>query len=186
MKNLEWKAELRDADLARLLCKKLGAERVARIRQTDTFYNIARGRLKKREAVVLGGDDPGASSEPVEYIFYERPDTVRPRVSAYHIMTEGELAARYGASPIPEWIVVSKTRELYLHESARLHIDDVRELGWYLEFEIVLDGSMTMEDADRRAGELRATFAPALGEPVASSYADLLAQTKSIDPGAGS
>ena len=186
MKNLEWKAELRDPNLARLLCKKIGAERVARIHQTDTFFNVARGRLKKREASVL--DDAGreASSEPVEYIFYERPDTVRPRVSAYHILTEDELAARYGASPLPEWIVVTKTRELYMHESVRLHIDDVRGLGWHLEFEIVLGESASMDDADRRAGQLRATFAPALGEPVASSYADLLAQTKSIDPGAGS
>jgi len=182
MKNLEWKAELRDPNLARLLCKKIGAQRVARIRQRDTFFHVARGRLKKRESCVV--DDAGRTieREPTEYIFYERPDTVRPRVSEYLVLTRTELVARYGESPIAEWIVVPKVRELYLHESVRIHLDDVGGLGWYFEFEVVLDEKTPISDADRRAAELRATFAPALGEPVASAYADLLEQARRLGP----
>jgi len=182
MKNLEWKSELRDPNLARLLCKKIGADRVARIRQRDTLYNVTRGRLKKRESAVIDEGGRVVAREPTEYIFYERPDTVRPRVSEYQVMTPEDFAARFGAAPIPEWIVVAKVRELYLHDSVRIHLDDVQGLGWHFEFEIVLGKGDEVGDADRRATDLRATFAPALGEPIASAYADLLAQAESLDP----
>ncbi len=37
-----------------------------------------------------------------------------------------------------------------------------------------------MEEANDLADRLRATFLPALGEPIANSYADLLAQAKGL------
>lgn len=179
MKNLEWKAELRDPNLARLLCKHIRAQPVATIRQTDTYYNVTRGRLKRRESAVV---EPGSESpEPTQYIFYERPDEVRPRYSNYTIMTPDEMATRYGSAPIPEWLTVHKTRELFLRGPVRIHIDDVKDLGWHFEFEIVMDEGIDNETAALRGEEIRATFAPALGEPVQVSYADLLATHKSLE-----
>ena len=174
MKNLEWKAELRDPNLARLLCKHIGADLAATIHQTDTYYNIAKGRLKRRESSI--SEDGKTTQEPDQYIVYERPDSITPKYSDYSILTKAEFDERFGASPIPEWITVSKRRELYVFESVRIHLDDVRELGWYFEFEIVLDEGMEPGRADRNAQELRATFGPALGEAIRVSYSDLLAQ----------
>lgn len=174
MKNYEYKAELRDPILARAICKQIGASRVVTLRQTDTYFNVARGRLKKRESVAV--DRAVGSPEPVEYIFYERPDTVEPKVSQYHLFTAEQVRERFGQAPLPIWVIVEKTRELHLYRSVRIHLDQVVGLGWHFEFEILVDAKSDPEDVEQTATELRATFLPALGEPVAVSYADLLAQ----------
>lgn len=174
MKNLEWKAELRDPNLARLICKKMGAMPVAKIRQTDTYYNVARGRLKKREAIAV--ERGIGSPEPIEYIFYERPDQVAPKISDYTIYTHDEVLERFGQAPLPVWLTVTKVRELYLFNSIRIHIDDVHELGWHFEFEILTNSKEEAETAPERAEKLKSTFLPALGEPIRMSYSDLLDQ----------
>jgi len=174
MKNLELKAELRDPNLARLICKKIGASPVVKLRQTDTYYNVARGRLKKRTSIAI--DRAVGSPEPIEYIFYERENRTDAKVSNYHIYTQAQVQERFGQAPLPVWLEVEKNRELYLLGSTRIHIDDVIDLGWHFEFEILLDANTDMDNANEQASNLRATFLPALGEPIATSYADLLAQ----------
>jgi predicted adenylyl cyclase CyaB len=178
MKNLEWKAELRDPNLARIICKKIGASKVAKIRQTDTYFNITRGRLKKREAVAV--ERGIGSPEPIEYIYYERPDEISPKVSDYSILSQDELHERFGQANLPVWLVVTKVRELYLLGSTRIHIDDVHVLGWHFEFEILINSEKDAEQAPKIAEQLRSTFLPALGEPIRSSYAELLDQHNSI------
>jgi adenylate cyclase, class 2 len=178
MKNLEWKAELRDPNLARLICKKIGASRIGKIRQTDTYYNVSRGRLKKREATAV--ERGIGSPEPIEYIFYERPNEVSPKVSDYTIYTHDEVIQRFGQAPLPVWLTVTKVRELYLLDSIRIHIDDVHDLGWHFEFEILTNTPQDEEDAPARAEEIRSTFLPALGEPLRVSYSDLLEQHQSL------
>ena len=174
MKNLELKAELQDPNLARLICKQLGASLIGKIRQTDTYYRVARGRLKKRESVAV--ERGLGSPEPIEYVFYERPDRVSPKVSEYQLYTEEQVRERFGTQPLSEWLTVTKNRELYLYESVRLHIDDVIDLGWYFEYEILVDERTDMDAANDMAQRLRSTFSPALGEQVAGSYSDLLEQ----------
>ncbi len=174
MQNYEYKAELRDPQLARMICQKIKASPTVRLRQTDTYYNIARGRLKKRQSIAI--DRAVGSPEPVEYIFYERPTTVSPKVSDFHLYSHAEVLERFGQSPLPQWLVVEKTREVFLWNSVRIHLDEVVDLGWYFEFEIIVSGNEPEGQVEKIAEELRATFAPALGEPIAGSYSDLLAQ----------
>ncbi len=178
MKNLELKAELRDPNLARLICKKIGASQVVKLRQTDTYYNVARGRLKKRTSIAV--DRAVGCPEPIEYIFYERSNRVDAKISQYHIYTQAQVHERFGQSPLPVWLEVEKNRELFLYNSVRIHIDDVLDLGWYFEYEILVDDQTDMESAHELAADLKATFLPALGEPIATSYSDLLAQAQDI------
>ena len=49
MHNVEFKCELRDLPLARSILKAKGASFIGELRQTDTYYKISSGRLKKRE-----------------------------------------------------------------------------------------------------------------------------------------
>ncbi len=179
MKNVEYKAELRDPDLARAIAREIGAALIVRLQQTDTYYSVASGRLKKREAVALGR--AVATPEPVEFIAYERPDRVSPRVSNYSVLTEQELLARYGRTPLPVWLIVSKIRELWTWRSVRIHLDKVDHLGWYFEIESLVRPPVDEREAGELAERIRATFAPALGEPVAASYSDLLAQHRDLE-----
>lgn len=164
LRNIEFKAELRDAALARGICATLSATRVGRFTQVDTYYRVHTGRLKKRQV-------PG---EPVEYIRYDRPDAATPRPSDFVVMGEEEFFERYGRLPLPVRVVVRKTRELFLYRNVRIHLDEVEGLGTFLEFEAVVGGGHDEAQCRALLVRLREVFSPALGEPVAVGYADLL------------
>lgn len=174
MKNIEYKAELRDPDLARAIAREIGASLIVKVQQTDTYYSVATGRVKKREAVAL--DRAVATPEPVEYVVYERPNQIGPRASDYSILTEPEMRARFGEKPLPVWLTVGKIRELWMWRSVRIHLDKVDHLGSFFEIESLVREPTDEHHAALLAEQIRATFAPALGEPVGGSYSDLLAQ----------
>ncbi len=108
MHNVEFKAELRDLPLARSVCKAIGATFILTLEQTDTYFRVAAGRLKKREC----------AGEPTEYIFYDRENRARPKLSHFTIYSEAQAVERFGAAPLPVWVVVRKVRELYMLDSA--------------------------------------------------------------------
>ena len=164
MQNVEFKAELRDPSLARMICQSLGAAHVGKLAQTDTYYSVPDAKLKKRET-------PGAATE---YIFYSRADRSRPKLSTYTIYTESQAIDRFGATPLPVLIVVKKVRDLYLYKQVRIHLDQVEGLGNFLEFEAVVSPAQNLAVCHGLMDELRTAFGPALGEPIACGYADLL------------
>ena len=165
MQNVEYKCELRDPDLAAVVCRRLGASHVGTLVQTDTYFRVPDGRLKRRETV----------GEPVEWVFYDRDDSSRPRLSRFAIYSDTEAKARYGAAPLPVWIVVKKTRDLWLKGAVRIHIDHVEGLGRFLELEAMVSRRHDAAACHRAIEELRHAFGPALGEPISSSYSDLAA-----------
>lgn len=165
MKNVEYKAELRDIALARSICAALGARFVQTMEQTDTYFRTAAGRLKRRETV----------GEETEWIRYERPDVAAARVSAFTIYTHDEALERFGAAELPVWVVVKKRRELWLWENVRIHLDEVDGLGRFIELEALVRPGITEEECGRRVAELRQKLGPAMGEGVAVGYSDLIA-----------
>ena len=128
-RNLELKAH--DPDPARTLQRALaaGAEDRGLLRQRDTYFAVPRGRLKLRE------EEPGGAT----LIAYERPDAASERVSSYRLVPVPDpeplrdaLAASAGVR-----VVVVKRRHLLLWETVRVHLDEVRGLGSFLELEAV-------------------------------------------------
>lgn len=174
MQNIEFKAELRDIELARGQCRLIGAQRIGVLRQLDTYYKLADGRLKRREA-------PG---EPIEWVYYHRPDRVTPRMSNYTILSDEQARRRWGTQSLRAWLDVRKTRELWMLGDVRIHLDEVDELGTFVEFEAMLSKQFTVKEAHAAIAKLRETFEPAMGEPIALSYSDLMEVEKEAS-GAG-
>ncbi len=166
MQNVEFKSELRDLPLARNVCRSMGASLIGELRQTDTYFRIPNGRLKKRET----------EGEPTEWVFYERPNRITAKVSNFTIYSEHRALERFGRVPLPVWVVVRKVRELWLIANARIHLDQVETLGRFLEFEALVSRDCDVEAARGCVGELRAAFGPCLGEAIDCSYSDLLAR----------
>ena len=175
MHNIEFKAELRNPSAARQQCKVLGATRMGLLRQTDTYFRLADGRLKRREA-------PG---EPTEWIFYHRRDIVRPRMSDYAILTDAQARRRWGTQSLKEWVRVVKRRELWLLDNVRIHLDEVQGLGDFIEFEAVVSEKHDTKSCHRSIRRLRKVFGPTMGEPVGPSYSDLVATAIAVDQGDG-
>ena len=182
MQNIEFKAELRDPELARAVLRRISARRVVLLEQTDTYYRVARGRLKRREAWATG---PGGerSPEPIEYIFYSRAEALGPKLSHFTIYTEREAREHFGSGELPVEAVVKKRRELWMHRAVRVHLDDVEGLGGFVEFEALVSRAQNIAKARARNEELRQALSLALGEPIAVGYLELMLGTEATpDP----
>ena len=174
MQNVECKYELRDLSLARGLAKLSGASFIATLEQTDTYFKLTSGRLKKRETI----------GEPTEWVFYDRTNMARPRISTFVIYTEDEAHARFGAQSLPIWVIVRKKRELYMYENVRIHLDQVESLGTFIEFEALVSSKFHVDRCQHTVNFLREHFGPALGEAIAVSYCDMMAAAQEADQAA--
>jgi len=170
MRNVELKA--RDPDPARSLERALalGAEDRGEVRQRDTYFARARGRVKLREQETRG------SPFRDELIEYSRGDSVDARTSTYQRVPVADAAplrealeAAYGAL-----VTVTKRRRLLLWEGVRIHLDEVDGLGSYLELEAVADPDSDLSGEREKVERLRAELGIEHANLVGASYSDLL------------
>ncbi|MDZ4756032.1 MAG: CYTH domain-containing protein [Phycisphaerae bacterium] len=175
MQNVEFKAEIRDLEVARRQCALIGARRAGRVAQIDMYFRIAEGRLKRRESTELLLNEHPAERPlgSVEWIFYQRPDSLLARISQYTIFTDAQARVRYGTATLIPWKVVRKSRELWLVDNVRIHLDDVDQLGLFIEFEAVVSARHDVVECRMMVAHLREQFAPILGEPISGSYETL-------------
>jgi adenylate cyclase class IV len=165
MQNVELKLELRDLPLARTMCLAMGAMPITTLEQTDTYYKLPAGRLKRRET-------PG---EPTQYIFYHRADVLKARISTFTIYNESEAILLYAVHNLPEWVRVQKSRELLMLDHMRIHLDRVEGLGAFVEFEALISPSNPVRNAHETLARVRRELLPTLGEPISCGYSDLIA-----------
>jgi adenylate cyclase class 2 len=165
--NIELKAVDEDPAATERTCRAIGAVDGGVLVQRDTYFGVAHGRLKLREDLERGTG---------ELIFYLRPQESGPRSSSYWRApaTDPEalrslLAAAHGVVG-----VVSKRRRLYLYRNVRIHLDDVEDLGAFIELESVLEvaGSESREEAQALA-EVVEALGLAGRETIAGGYLDL-------------
>jgi homotetrameric cytidine deaminase len=166
-RNIELKA--RDADPAATLERALalGASDEGVLRQRDTYFGRARGRLKLRE-------QEGERGRIAQLIAYERPDADAARASAYRLADAIEPQALREAldAALGTLVVVDKRRRRLLYENARIHLDDVDGLGAFVELEAVASADSDLSREHELVERLRSELL--VGEPVAVSYSDLL------------
>jgi len=173
MRNIELKARCSDLAHAEAACERLGARRAWTRRQTDTYFGVARGRLKLRveEPGEAGGPPPSAV-----LVEYHRPDAAAARDSQYELTpvdnpeeTLAALASRHGILAR-----VEKTRTLYLLENVRIHLDQVRGLGTFVEFEAVMGPADTDDAAHALLERLRRELGIAESDLLSGSYSDMV------------
>jgi len=167
-KNLEIKAKINDILLAEKIAIDIGAEFKNDFVQVDTYFKVADGRLKLREF-----DDGRA-----ELIFYRRDETSEKRWSDYEIVPVCEAGKLknlfekiFGVN-----VVVEKRRKVYVYENARIHIDRVKGLGEFIEFEVIYNGDA--EQVERLMEFLIDRFNLERGNFIKVSYSDLLIKNK--------
>ena len=170
MRNIEVKAKYPNLKLAEELSFKIGAQFQWRRKQVDTYFNVNQGRLKLRET----------ENESAELIGYFRENIPQSRESRYQrLAVENNeelkmmLSENLGVS-----IVVSKIRKLYLYKNIRIHLDEVDNLGNFIEFEGVLNKGENEPDTNQCLHDLQARFEIGKDDLVSFSYSELLFQLK--------
>ncbi len=164
MRNIELKARLDAPDRAPEICGRLGAARQGAIRQTDTYFPVAHGRLKLRE------NQPGNT----ELIHYHRDNASGAKGSDYRIVLASPEMGKLLADALGVLVTVRKVRALWLWHNVRIHLDTVEGLGSFLEFEAVLGGMHDDADGHAKLRTLSDAFGIEQSDLIAVSYSDLL------------
>lgn len=164
-RNIELKVKYSDLERAARIMDSLGAEFEGMLEQTDTYFRAADGRLKLRETA--GG--------PAQLIWYDRSDQAEVRPSDYILTHVPDAPLLKETLRRSNGIVkeVRKSREFYIWESVRIHLDRVEEVGRFIEFEAVLDPGDTEEEAMRKLETLCHHLQIGPEARLAESYADM-------------
>lgn len=164
--NVELKA--RDRDPGRTLERALaaGAVDAGLLEQRDTYFAVARGRLKLREE----------RGQPATLVAYARADACAARPSEYELVPVDDPQALLRALEAVLGVrgVVEKTRRLLLWEqTVRLHLDDVHGLGRFVEIEAVVATGSDRACEHEQVARLATAIGIAGADLVAASYVDL-------------
>lgn len=125
---IELKARVLDLDAIRRKLTDLEAEPVGTFRQVDVYFDTPKGRLKLRE---VEGDSRA------ELVYYEREDTAGLReCQAFILEVSGSTRLKGLLEKVLKTLaVVEKVREVYRHHGTWIHLDRVKDLGTFVEFE---------------------------------------------------
>lgn len=137
-KLVELKAKVDDLDVVKRKLASLGAHYMGTFRQNDVYFNVPEGRLKLREV---------EGSKEAELVYYERENIVGPKRSDVFIMKIQEPAVFkiLLEKLLKTRAIVEKVREIYQYQGTllaskrryvKIHLDKVKELGMFVEFEM--------------------------------------------------
>jgi len=131
MENIEIKARVDNPDRIRELVKALDHTFVGLDHQIDTYFKTSNGRFKLRESSLSGP----------YLIFYLRDNHSGPKSSVYHKLPVEDTDGLKNLLDRMQGIhtIIEKNREIYLYKNVRIHLDEVKKLGNFLEFEAVMD-----------------------------------------------
>jgi adenylate cyclase class IV len=165
-RNVEIKARIASVEALLPAARALADAPPEHIKQDDTFFVCAQGRLKLRDF----GDGRG------ELIHYHRPDTEGPKLSDYVRVPTTDPAALREALTRAFGILgrVRKRRQVLLIGATRVHLDQVECLGDFAELEVVLRDDQTEADGAAVAHALLARLGIAPQQLVRGAYLDLL------------
>ncbi len=165
-RNIEIKAHVSDTDRLRATVEGISDTAAEVLNQQDVFFAVATGRLKLR----IVNDRCG------ELIQYDRPDIGGPKVSHYLIAptTAPEVLMSILSRVLPIVGTVRKQRLLYRFGQTRIHLDQVKDLGDFVELEVVLRPDQTEEEGVSIAEDLMSRLEIPREQFVREAYIDLL------------
>jgi adenylate cyclase class 2 len=139
---IELKARVGDHEFLRKKLSALGAKHVGTFQQTDLYFKVPEGRLKLREVK----DDNTA-----ELIYYERENIAGPKSDNAFILRiqEPEELKKILKKILTPFIVIEKVREIYNYQQTQIHLDTVKKLGKFIEFERQTDDDPKRIEKDR-------------------------------------
>ncbi len=169
--NIEIKARIATMERVRQQAHRRATSPVSHLEQCDVFFHVPFGRLKLRSF----------PSGPAELIAYHRPDIQGPKASNYRIVevtNPSEMRALL-AGALGELGTITKRRELIMIDQTRVHLDDVSDLGTFMELEVVLGDNDTHERGLQIAHELMKYFEIPPDDLIDCAYIDLLLRHRS-------
>jgi predicted adenylyl cyclase CyaB len=145
MENIEIKARVENLGRIRELVKILDHTFVGLDHQIDTYFKTTNGRFKLRESSLSGP----------HLIFYLRDNLSGPKSSIYQKIPVEDAPGLKNLLNKMQGIhtIIDKNREIYLYKNVRIHLDEVKKLGNFLEFEAVMNDRYNNRKVESRKVE---------------------------------
>ncbi len=166
VKNMEFKAKIIAIDSLEKKLLDLDPEYKGLDNQTDTYFNVRRGRLKLREGNIENA-----------LIHYERADTAEKKESDVILYRHNPdkalkeiLSLHLGVKA-----VVDKRRKIYFIGNVKFHFDTVKDLGTFVEVEAInVGGSFGIEYLRAQCDRYFNLFGLKESDLVDVSYCDMV------------
>lgn len=164
-RNIEVKIRLDSIAEARRMAEQVATEHLGLQVQVDTYFRCRSGRLKLRLI----------NDESAQLIWYARSDRAQARQSQYYLLdvSEPALARQLLTAAMGITQIVEKRREIFLYQNVRIHLDEVVDLGSFLEFEAVLSASQDPAAGHAQLEWLCRQFAITPDQFLSQSYGDM-------------
>jgi len=164
--NLELKIKLDNPGNIYKRIELIKAEYISEFQQVDVYYKNEKFRLKLRLE--------NGSQTLIKYLRNEKEGE---RWSHYELISlAGNDVRKYLADILDEDVVVEKIRRFYMYDNTRIHIDNVKYLGFFLELEtLVINGK---EDAIKRYNKVVNLLTLENEIEIKKSYMDLMRERR--------
>ena len=135
--------------------------------QTDTYFHLptGAGRLKLREGNIENN-----------LIHYRRSDDAEARVSDVALTQVADAASLKNilARALGVLVEVRKRREIYFIENVKFHLDDLENLGQFIEIEaIAMTPDISLEILQSQCARYMAMLSIQPDDILAESYSDM-------------
>lgn len=166
--NFECKARAHDILLLERMIQNRNHHFIGEDHQTDTYFNVSKGRLKLREGTIENA-----------LIYYERENTGNARQSKVLLYVHNPdknlkeiLITVHGIK-----VIVDKIRKIYFIDNVKFHFDTVKGLGNFIEIEAIdKDGTIGIDILKQQCHYYTELFNIQPEDYIAYSYSDILLQ----------
>jgi Adenylate cyclase, class 2 (thermophilic) len=169
--NFEFKAQSENNNRLEEIIISKSARFIGTDHQIDTYFNVHNGRLKLREGTIEHA-----------LIYYKRENTAglkQSDVLLYQHNPDPTLKLILTNS-LGIKVVVDKIRKIYFVDNVKIHFDDVKDLGSFVEVEAIdRDGTLGLEKIKNQCEEFRKLLNIQNDQFKAESYSDLLVKKSS-------
>ena len=165
--NLELKIKIDSFDYLIEKLKSINAQQDYILLQRDIYYKMPAGLLKLR-----------IENGTKTLIYYKRDEVSENRWSDFNLLNiKDDNAEEFLSKLFIVEQVVEKERKLFWFNNTRIHLDEVKELGNFLELEtLVIEGKT---DAEKRFNEIVRLLNLDLSKQIKKSYKNLIAEKTS-------
>ena len=164
--NIEFKARAHHLENAEQKFLELQPLFIGEDNQTDTYFNVKKGRLKLREGNIENS-----------LIYYEREDTAGIKRSDIILYThQPDIALKDILITVNGIkVIVTKKRRIYFIDNVKFHFDNVEGLGSFIEVEAIdKTGDFGLEKLQEQCDIYKRFFNIQEEDFISDSYSDLL------------
>lgn len=170
--NIEIKARCSNHEKIRTILRDRNAFFKGLDHQVDTYFKVSKGRLKLREGIIEN-----------DLIFYNRENKKGPKQSdvIFYTVEPGSTLKSVLLNSHEVLVVVDKKREIYFIENIKFHLDNVDQLGTFVEIEAIgRDITADTEKLLNQCKEYLELFAIDEADLISVSYSDMILGRNSV------